>query len=85
MKMMKDYINGMIRRTERLEDLKSQLKMWKELKDEVDMDLVYKKFKEFEGDEENEVWLVLEEELDDDEVEEIGRMYKDYIFNFKIN
>jgi len=83
--MMKDYINGMIRRTERLEDLKSQLKMWKELKDEVDMDLVYKKFKEFEGDEENEVWLVLEEELDDDEVEEIGRMYKDYIFNFKIN
>ncbi len=82
--MLKDYINDRLKEIDNLVEFKNELMMWSESKDEIDLNLVLEKFKRFEGEEENEVWLVLEEDLDDDEWEEISQMYKDYIFGIKI-
>ncbi len=83
--MMKDYINKRLEGINNLNDLKGELKLFYYLKDEVDLNLIYDKFKELDDVVEVEGYVDFEyEDFNDIEVDELDNIYKDFIFNYKI-
>jgi hypothetical protein len=82
--MLKDYINKRLQGINSSSELKNELVMWSEFKDEIDLLMINKKFLEFGDEEDSDLGIELVEgsyDIDDLELEEI---YKNYVFNYKI-
>ncbi len=82
--MLKDYINKRLQGINSSSELKNELVMWSEFKDEIDLLMINKKFLEFGDEEDSDLGIELVEGSYDIEDLELEEIYKNYVFNYKI-